>query len=155
MQPLAITSPAFRQGGPIPKRHTGFGADVSPALHLSGLCPEAVSLAVILDDLDIPLLPAYPHWLIWNLPPAAEIPEQIPDGASVLGGAVQGTAYGRNCYRGPKPPFFILTPHRYIFRVYALDCRLELDATAVRRTLIRAMDGHILQQGSLLGIYRR
>ncbi|MDO4315665.1 MAG: YbhB/YbcL family Raf kinase inhibitor-like protein [Oscillospiraceae bacterium] len=71
------------------------------------------------------------------------------------GGAAQGTAYGRNRYRGPKPPFFVLTPHRYVFRFYALDCRLELDGAAGRRTLVRAMDGHILQQGSLLGTYRR
>lgn len=139
LKTLVITSPAFRQGGPIPKRHTGFGEDVSPAFRLSGLCPEAVSLAVILDDLDIPLIPAYPHWLIWDIPPTEEIPEHIPCGALGPGGAVQGVAYGRNCYRGPRPPFFVRTPHRYIFRFYALDCRLGLAAAAGRRTLLRAM----------------
>lgn len=114
LKTLVITSPAFRQGGPIPKRHTGFGEDVSPAFRLSGLCPEAVSLEVILDDLDIPLIPAYPHWLIWDIPPTEEIPEHIPCGALGPGGAVQGVAYGRNCYRGPRPPFFVRTPHRYL-----------------------------------------
>lgn len=152
---LQITSPAFRQGCPIPKQYTGFGADISPAFHISGLCQEAVSVAVIMDDLDIPLIPAYCHWLIWNIPRREELPEQIPHGFPVLGRGIQGVAYGRHRYRGPKPPFFVRTPHRYLFRFYALDCFLDLDAESGRRALVRAMRGHVLQKGSIMGTYKR
>jgi len=153
--PLVVTSPAFSHGGSIPRPYTGCGEDISPPLHLSGLHPGAVSLAVILDDLDIPLLPVYPHWLIWNLPPAADIPASLPCGARLPNGAVQGTAYGRNRYRGPKPPAFLRRPHRYRFRVYALDSRLDLAPASGRRALLRAMEGHILQWGELVGTYVR
>ncbi len=154
-QTLEITSPAFPSGGLIPKLHTGDGEDVSPALQLHGLCREAVSLAVILDDLDIPFISNYSHWLLWNLPPTEEIPASIPPGPSTLHGAAQGRAYGKNCYRGPYPPAFLRKPHRYVFRVYALDGFLQLDASAKRKALVKAMQGHILQEGQILGVYHR
>lgn len=157
MDALKLTSPAFQEGCPIPKRYTGFGEDLSPALCLSGLRGEPVSLAVILEDLDVPLCKTYCHWLIWNLPPVAEIPEGISHGQSVLslGNAVQGVGYGSHRYRGPYPPPFVQKAHRYVFRVYALDCTLSLPPTARRRTLVKAMSGHILQQASLSGTFRR
>lgn len=148
-QDLRITSPAFRQGCPIPVQYTGFGADISPAFQISGLCQEAVSLAVIMDDLDIPLVPAYCHWLIWNIPCTEELPEHIPHGSPVLVRAVQGMAYGQHRYRGPKPPLFVRTPHRYVFRFYALDCFLDLGAQSNRPALVNAMTGHVLQKAVL------
>ena len=154
-QVLEITCPAFPPGGLIPKVHTGDGEDISPALCLHGLCRQAVSLAVVMVDLDVPFIRNYSHWLLWNLPPVEEIPPHIPRGSSTLNGAVQGRAYGKNCYRGPYPPPFLKKPHRYVFHVYALDCFLQLDASAGRRGLIRAMKGHILQEGQILGIYHR
>lgn len=75
---LSVSSPVFAQDGTIPLCCTGFGEDVSPPLHLSGLCKGAVSLAVTMVDLDIPLLREYPHWLIWNLSPTQDIPAAIP-----------------------------------------------------------------------------
>lgn len=157
MNALKLTSPAFAEGGFIPRRHTGFGEDLSPALCLSGLCPEAASLALTLEDLDVPFCKHYCHWLIWNLPLAAEIPEGIPHGPSVLslGNAVQGVGYGSHRYRGPYPPPFLRSAHRYVFRAYALDCCLELPSTARWRTLMKAMSGHILQEASLMGIFQR
>lgn len=156
MDTLALTSPAFQEGCPIPRRHTGFGEDLSPALRLSGLCGEAVTMALVLDDLDVPLCRPYCHWLLWNLPPAAEIPEGVPHGPLVLSldNAVQGIGYGRHCYRGPRPPAFLRNVHRYVFQVYVLDCRLELPPTTGRRALMGAMSGHILQEASLLGTCR-
>ena len=154
MEILTVTSPAFVSGGPIPPVHTGDGEDVSPALCLTGLCPEAASLAVVLDDLDVPFFRNYAHWLLWNLPPGEEIPARIPHGPLTLHGAVQGVAYGKNRYRGPLPPSFLKKPHRYVFRVYALDCRLALPPSAKRRHLMAAMEGRILQEGSLMGLYR-
>lgn len=157
MDALRLTSPVFGEGRPIPRRHSGFGEDLSPALMLSGLCPETVSLALILEDLDVPFCKAYCHWLIWNLPPMAEIPEGIPHGSPVLslGNAVQGVGYGSHRYRGPCPPPFSRSPHRYVFRAYALDCRLDLPPSARRRALAGAMSGHILQEASLSGTFRR
>lgn len=157
MDALRLTSPAFQEGRPIPRRHSGFGEDLSPALRLSGLCRETVSLALILEDLDVPFCKAYCHWLIWNLPPMAEIPEGVPHGSSVLslGNAVQGVGYSSHRYRGPCPPPFSRSPHRYVFRAYALDCRLDLPPAARRRALAVAMSGHILQEASLSGTFRR
>ena len=120
---------------------------------LEGLCAGALSLAVILDDMGHPI-PAYNHWTIWNLPPQPVIPGGIPQGERVeaLGGAVQGRGYGRNRYRGPKPPFH--WSHLYHFNVYALDCVLDLPPTARKKDLLAAMEGHILQNALLTGHYR-
>ena len=131
MQILTISSPSFPDGALIPVIHTGYGADQSPELVLHGLCEEAVSLAVILNDMDHPI-PAYNHWVIWNLPVMSIIPGNIPRGAQVpsLSGAIQGIGYGRHAYRGPKPP------------------------TARKKHLLAAMEQHILQQAVLRGHYR-
>ncbi|MDO4354953.1 MAG: YbhB/YbcL family Raf kinase inhibitor-like protein [Clostridia bacterium] len=154
---LRVSSPSFADGGPMPARHTGFGEDVSPALALHDLDARAVTLAIVMDDLDIPFIPAYTHWLIWNLPAWESIPEALPPGAQLpeCGGAQQGLGYGRHRYRGPKPPIFEWRRHRYVFHVYALDVRLNLPADARRRDLLRAMQGHILQQAKLTGTCRR
>ena len=153
METLRVTSPAFADGGLIPVEHTGFGADRSPELRLEGLYAGALSLAVILDDMGHPI-PAYNHWTIWNLPPRPVIPGGIPQGERVeaLGEAVQGRGYGRNRYRGPKPPFH--WSHLYHFNVYALDCVLDLPPTARKKDLLAAMEGHILQNALLTGHYR-
>jgi Raf kinase inhibitor-like YbhB/YbcL family protein len=153
-QNLQVASPAFPDGGEIPQYHSGWGADVSPELRLTGLADDAVSLTVIMDDLDIPLTPAYNHWVIWNLPAQSVIPASIPAGADPANGARQGIGYGKNRYRGPKPPAFIRNRHRYRFTVLALDCRLTLDASARKKDLLRAMEGHIMQTGTLIGTYR-
>lgn len=153
---LTVTSNAFVHEGVMPVRCTGRGENMSPGLDLSGISTEAVSMAVIMDDLDIPLVGVLNHWVIWNLPVQSNIPENIPHGRSVstLAGAVQGIGYGKHRYRGPKPPFFIKSYHRYQFHIYLLDCTLQLGSNARKRDLLKAMDGHILQYGSLLGKFR-
>lgn len=152
---LHVTSKAFQNNGRMPVRYTGYGTDESPPLTLSGIVPEAKSIAVVMADLDIPLIREFPHWLIWNLPVQTEIPEAVPRGempGGGLGGARQGLAYGRHEYRGPKPPKFIRTRHRYAFTVYILDTVLEISSDANRKKLLAAMQNHILQQGSIMGI---
>ncbi|WP_243135074.1 MULTISPECIES: YbhB/YbcL family Raf kinase inhibitor-like protein [Blautia] len=121
------------------------------------LVPKAVSVAIIMNDLDIPMVKEYTHWLIWNIPPQKEIPENIPYGPVVqeLGNAVQGTAYGKNRYRGPKQPIFIRNTHRYVFRIYTLDCILKLPKDAGRKELLDAIKGHVIQEGSITGRYKR
>ena len=154
---LQITSPSFENNGPMQKKHTGFGEDASPAFQLLNLSSEAVSIAITMDDLDIPIIKTLNHWLIWNIPYIENIPENIPYGPVVpsLGNAKQGLGYGRNRYRGPKQPAFIKNAHRYIFRFYALNCFLDLDSSAKKLNLLDAMKGHVIQQGSITGNYRR
>lgn len=77
---LMVTSNAFKDGQYMPVDYTGFGKDMSPDFRLHNLSKKAVSIAIIMDDLDIPFLPAYNHWLIWNIPAMQEIPEKIPHG---------------------------------------------------------------------------
>ena len=149
---LTVTSTAFEDYGVIPDAYTGHGADISPPLAFSGLEENAVSIAIIMDDLDVPGTPNFTHWVIWNIPMVEQLPEGIPHGASVseLDGAVQGTAYGRNRYRGPMPPF---GTHRYQFHVFALDSSLDLDSSCGKLELLDAMEGHIMQYGTITGRY--
>lgn len=156
IESLTVTSTAFCHEGYIPKRYTGRGDNISPELHIGGLSRDAVSLAVVMEDLDIPVVGICTHWLIWNLPVQDVIPEGISHGETVaeLGGAVQGIGFGRNRYSGPKPPGFIRKAHRYRFHVYALDCRLELAPVSKRRDFKRAVSGHVLQHGCLVGLFQ-
>jgi len=148
---LFVTSPSFVDGI-IPEQFTGNGEDRSPQLVFENLSADAVSIAVIMDDLDVPGVGVYNHWTIWNIPPQNLIPEGIPEGVTVgeLGGAVQGVGYGLHRYRGPKPPF---GNHRYQFHVFVLDTMLDLKAASRKKDLLAAMDGHILQYGSVTGAY--
>lgn len=153
MENLIISSPCFEHGGLIPVEHTGHGADHSPELILHGLTKAAVSTAILMNDMGHPI-PAYNHWIIWNIPPTAVIPGKIPPGRSVssLGGAMQGLGYGKHQYRGPKPPFN--WSHVYDYNVFVLDCFLDLPDRAKKKDLLNAMQGHILQQAVLSGHYR-
>lgn len=151
-QPLSVTIPAFGSDGKIPERYSGNGEDVSPAMQLSELDSDVVSLAVIMDDIDHPLMGVYNHWIIWNLPVQQVIPAAIPHGPSVpeLSGASQGVGYGKHRYRGPKPPF---GSHRYKYHVFALNKELTLEPSAKKEELLAAMEGHIVQYGSVIGEY--
>lgn len=153
---IEIISSAFEHNGFIPQRYTGRGEDISPSLEIIGLSPDCQSLAIVMNDLDVPFIGTYNHWLIWQIPAQDHIPENIPHGVSVesLNGAIQGIGYGKHRYRGPKPPSFIKKPHRYQFHVYALDCQIELDNDAKRKKLLQAMDGHVIQYGSITGLYQ-
>ena len=153
MKELIIKTPAFEHEGLMPEQYTGYGVDMSPELHLSGIDEQAKSIAIIMDDMGHPI-PAYNHWVIWNIPVIQVIPSGIPHGKVVesLSGAIQGRGYGKHRYRGPKPPFN--WSHRYQFNVYVLDCILELPATSGKHDLILAIEGHVLQKAVLVGHYR-
>lgn len=154
---LIITSKSFDNNGNIPKRNTGFGEDISPDFTIVNLPEETVSIAIVMFDLEIPIIGKVPHWIIWNIPPMSFIPENIPYGAEVasLDNARQGVAYGKNRYRGPKQPFFINKMHRYEFSFFALDKMLDLSSQATAEKLFSAMDGHIITQGKILGKYKK
>lgn len=153
---LIVTSTGFEHNGYMPVQYTGFGADQSPPLSLSGLSQEAKSLAIIMVDLDIPFIREYPHWLIWNIPAKEEISGAIPHGETLaeLDGAMQGVAYGKHQYKGPKLPKFICAPHRYVFTVYALNRMLAINGDSNKKALLKAMQSHIIQQGSVTGIWK-
>jgi len=149
---LEVTSEVFEEGGKIPVKYTGRGEDVSPPLELGTIDPDAKTIAIIMDDLDHPI-GMYNHWLIWNIPAEyEEIPEGIPKKKKLLslGNAVQGKSHygGKHYYRGPKPPF---GSHDYEFKVYVLDTELDLSPDARKEDLQKAMEGHIVQYGTLKG----
>jgi Raf kinase inhibitor-like YbhB/YbcL family protein len=146
--PLSVTSDAFENGQPIPRRHTCEGADVSPALTWSAPPDRARSLALICDDPDAPG-GTFTHWLAWGIDPAAG---GLAEGerAPVEG----GNDFGSTGYRGPCPPHGH-GPHRYFFRLHALDTELDLPTGAGKDELERALDGYTLASGELIGVYER
>ncbi len=155
MNDLKLTSPAFEQDGWIPNRHSGYGEDISPELHLDGLAENAASMIITLDDMGHPIEPGYNHWVVWNIPPVAVIPENLPKG-SVCEQPFhieQGLAYGKHCYRGPKPPFN--WNHVYKFTVYTLDTILNVSMNSDKKAVLKAAEGHVLQTGILTGKYQR
>lgn len=158
--PIEVTSTAFRQGDWIPRKHTGEGDDVSPPLAWSGVPEGAQEIALICDDPDAPTPEPWVHWLIYGLPASADgLPEGVPNEPHLdePAGAVQGKnswESGANIgYRGPMPPPG--KPHRYYFKVYALDAKLGLKPRADKKALLQAMEGHILAEGQRMGRYER
>lgn len=155
MKELFIESSQFENEDWIPDDCAGYGKDESPELYVKGIPSETATLAIVMDDLDHPLQPGFNHWLAWNITPVSKIPGALPKGA-VEDEPIhieQGIAYGRHCYRGPKPPFN--WKHRYRFTVYALNVKLQLTPESQKNDLLHAMDGHILAKGELTGKYQR
>ena len=147
---MIINSTAFNNNKTIPKKHTGFGDDISPELTIIDAPENTVSFAIILDDSDVPFCKNFTHWIVWNIPKI----DIIPEGLSNVN-ACQGIAWGKHCYRGPKQPFFIRNEHRYIFKVYALDCKLNISENSNKKNLLNAMNGHILADAKIIGKYKR
>jgi Raf kinase inhibitor-like YbhB/YbcL family protein len=151
---MQINSKFISPGGEFPKRETCDGQDTSPQLAWSGAPPAAKSFALILDDPDAPRS-TFTHWVVWNIPAGAQgLPESVPKAAELTDGTRQGrNDFGRVGYGGPCPPPG--KPHRYFFRVYALDNAPAVKAGAGREELERALQGHILARGELMGRYAR
>jgi Raf kinase inhibitor-like YbhB/YbcL family protein len=151
---LQLTSSAFRQGDIIPVQYTCEGEDLSPPLEWSGAPLETRSFALICDDPDAPR-GTWVHWMLYNLPgDAIRLETGVPVGPELPSGARQGlNDSGDLGYGGPCPPPGYL--HRYFFRLHALDSMLGLPAGLHRADLEKAMSGHILAQGSLMGTFQR
>jgi len=143
---MKITSSAFQEGGDIPSKFSRDGGNVNPPLRFEGAPTNAKSLVLIVDDPDAPV-GLFTHWLVWNIDPkTTEIRER---GAPK--GAVQGTNdYPSLGYGGPQPPS---GTHRYYFKIFALDQTLDLRSGAKRQELDKAMSGHVIAQGELMGRY--
>lgn len=154
MAQIRITSAAFQEGGMIPKQYTCEGANISPPLAWDSVPVGTKTLALICDDPDAPAK-TWTHWVLFNLPSGAkELPEKVPPQEKLAGGGVQGmNDFRKTGYGGPCPPPG--SPHRYYFKLYALDTDLALNAGATKEQLLKGMEGHVVAGGQLLGKYQR
>lgn len=149
-----LTSPAFKDGDSIPRRYTCEGEDLSPPLHW-GVPPAATkSFVMIADDPDAPV-GNWVHWVLYNLPlDLRGLSEDIPAKEQVLDGAIHGlNDFKRIGYGGPCPPPG--KPHRYYFKLYALDVVLDLTSRATKAQVLEACKGHVLAEASLMGRFAR
>jgi len=150
---IEVTSQAFEQGGMIPSKYTADGQNISPPLKWEGLPDGTRSIALISDDPDAPM-GTWVHWVMWNIPPdVKELPENVPPDKDLPDGSRQGiTDFGRPGYGGPSPPS---GTHRYYFKICALDTNLDLPSSTAKADLVKAMEGHIVAEGQLMGKYKR
>ncbi len=153
MEKISISAEAFKNGEAIPAEYTCDGKDISPALSWEGIPASAKSIALIMDDPDAPM-GTFVHWVIFNIPASAQkLAKGIPEDKTLGDGSRQGTNDFRSIgYGGPCPPG---GTHRYYFKIYALDTMLNLPAGATKADVEKAMKGHVLAQGELMGKYGR
>jgi hypothetical protein len=154
MAEIPISSDAFAEGERIPVQFSCNGENVSPPLSWGDPLAGTESLAVICDDPDAPS-GLFTHWVLMNIPPDSRgLPRGVKKTPVLDDGSIHGAnSYGKLEYSGPCPPPG--RPHRYYFRIYALDIPLKLRSPADRRAVDNAMKGHILAEGELLGIFSR
>jgi hypothetical protein len=145
MKELTITSPAFESKKPIPSQYTCDGDDVNPPLNIKEIPEETKSLVLIVDDPDAPM-GTWDHWIVWNIPPTNKIEENSVPGTEGL------NDFRKHSYGGPCPPS---GTHRYFFKIYALDTKLNLDPNSRKKDVEKAMKNHILAKGELIGLYSR
>ena len=154
---LVVSSSSFPPGGDLPINCTCKGKEVSPALSWESTTTDAEAYAVLVTDPDVPS-PDFPlynlsHWVLYNLPASAR---SLPEGVTteqlrMLGGKIGKNGTGNLAYIGPCPP---IGRHAYIFRVYALDQPITLADAPDKRTVLDAMQGHILEYGELIGYFQ-
>lgn len=129
----------------IPVKYTCSGENINPEISISGIPAETKSLALIMDDPDAPS-GDFVHWVMWNILTDGKISENSAPG-------VQGVNdFGENKYGGPCPPS---GTHHYHFKIYALDTKLELPTETDKQGLLKAMEGHVLASGELVGLYMK
>jgi len=147
MKKLEITSPAFKDVTEIPVQYTCEGANKNPPLIFGNIPNEAQSLTLILDDPEAPN-GVWDHWIIWDIDPKTT---SVEEGTEPVG--IHGKGSGGNLtYQGPCPPS---GTHRYFFKIYALDTKLDLPEGASKKDVEQDMEGHILAQGELIGLYSK
>jgi Raf kinase inhibitor-like YbhB/YbcL family protein len=158
---IQITSSAFAQGHPIPKKYTGEGADVSPPLGWSGIPEGAKELVLICDDPDAPTDEPWVHWVMYKIPADAQgLPEGVPRKPRLK--EPHGAMQGKNSwpaneaigYRGPMPP-----PghgvHHYHFKLYAIEAHMTVEPGLTKKAVMANIRDHILAEGELMGTYQR
>lgn len=150
---LKLTSSAFEEGGVIPQKYTCNGENINPPLSIEGAPDGTRTLALIVDDPDIPEsikqsrgIDSFDHWVVFNIPPAMTDIEERKNPLGVVG----LNSAGKRGYTGPCPPD---REHRYFFRLYALDTELSLSEDATKVDVLSAMEGHIIEETALMGKY--
>ena len=158
MNTIRLHSPAFADGGAIPRLYTCDGKDVSPPLAWSGVPEAARSLALLCEDPDAPG-GTWTHWVIFDIPASVRgLGEGVPahERVTVAAGgeaALQGkNDFKKTGYGGPCPPS---GTHRYVFHLFALDAELGLGPKATRQDVLRSIKGHVLAEGELMGTFSR
>lgn len=147
---IEVSSPSFRPDGPIPRRFTGEGQDVSPPLEWRGAPSTARGFAVLCEDPDAPGPEPWVHWLLYDLPPSVR---RLAEGSN--GGAREGRNSWKGVgWRGPLPPAGH-GEHHYHFRVFALDAPLDLPQGASKTEILRALRTHVIDEGEVVGTYER
>ncbi len=150
---MRIISSAFEEGAMIPKKYTCDSIDISPELEWSLVPDSTKTFALICDDPDAPV-GTWVHWVLFNLPgDIKKLSENVPPLEILTNRAKQGkNDFGKIGYGGPCPPG---GTHRYYFKVYALDEKINAEAGITKSELLKAMEGHILSEGQLMGRYKR
>ena len=151
---LTLTSTAFSNGSSVPRQYTGDGRNVSPPLAWSNPPEGTTAFVLICDDADAPV-GIWVHWVIYDIPAGVSgLEEDVPKNPVVLGSAKQGrNDYRKTGYDGPGPPPG--KPHRYFFRLYAVDSETGLQPGATRDQVLKAIKGHVLAETQLMGTYQR
>lgn len=142
---MILTSPCFNNNQKIPQNYTCSGEDVNPELHIEDIPKEAKSLVLIVDDPDAPS-GNWVHWIVWNVPIINLIKENS------CPGIVGVNDFRKNSYNGPCPPS---GTHRYYFKVYALDIKLDLSKNSSKKEVLNAMKNNVLAEASIVGLYQR
>jgi Raf kinase inhibitor-like YbhB/YbcL family protein len=155
---IEIHSEAFDDGGEIPVKYSGEGQNVSPPLKWSGVPAEAREVILVCEDPDAPMPKPFVHWVVSGIDPMqAQVPENVDKAAhpSAIAAATQGeNSYSKTGYAGPMPPPGHGT-HHYHFEIFALDQPLSMKDAPDRDTLMKAMAGHVLAHGEVIGTYKR
>lgn len=150
MPEIKVTSPAFEPDSLIPMQYSCEGDDIAPEIKWQNLPKNTKTLALICDDPDAPH-GTWVHWVVYNIPASDtsfSAKSSTDDDSFVFG----KNSWGKTSYGGPCPPS---GTHRYFFKLYALDTDLKLKAGATKEELLRAMEGHVLAEGELMGRYKK
>jgi Raf kinase inhibitor-like YbhB/YbcL family protein len=146
MLDLVVKSPAFVNNKEIPKKYSCDGQEVNPPLEIENIPEGTKTMALIIEDPDASN-GTFDHWVVWNIPPSGKIEEDSIPGTQGINGD------GRQSYSGMCPPS---GSHRYYFKVYALDLKLDLKPESTRKKdLEKVIFGHVLAKGEIVGIYQR
>lgn len=146
---MIIQSPAFEHQQPIPKKYTCQGENVSPPLSFGEIPKGAKSLVLIVEDPDAPI-GTFDHWIVWNLDPNVS---GLKEGARIASAFQGRNGFGNSSYGGPCPPPG--DPHRYFFKLFALNTNLDLPPSSSKKNVEAAMQGHIIDSAELIGTFKR
>jgi Raf kinase inhibitor-like YbhB/YbcL family protein len=145
LKELIVTSPVFRDNSQIPSKYTCDGININPPLEIQGIPEGTISMVLIIDDPDAPM-GTWDHWIVWNIQPKGKIEEASVPGTEGING------FRKHSYGGPCPPS---GTHRYFFKVYALDTKLNISSNSRKSDVEKAMKDHVLTKGQLIGLYSR